>query len=39
LSLGVLSLDIGVDESGIMWVIEVNSKPASFDEDDIRKTS
>lgn len=36
LSLAVLSMDIGIDVNGQMWVIEVNSKPASFDEDDIR---
>ncbi|MDD2620572.1 MAG: YheC/YheD family protein [Syntrophomonadaceae bacterium] len=35
--LAVLSIDIGVDAEGKMWVIEVNSKPASFDEDDIRQ--
>jgi len=37
LKLAVLSMDIGLDSSGRMWVIEVNSKPGSFDEDDIRK--
>ncbi len=36
INLAVLSMDIGVDSKGRMWVIEVNSKPASFDEDDIR---
>jgi hypothetical protein len=35
--LAVLSMDIGIDQDGHMWVIEVNSKPASFDEDVIRK--
>lgn len=38
LSLAVLSLDIGVDKNGRMWIIEINSKPASFDENDIRTT-
>lgn len=36
LSLAVLSLDIGVDKNGRMLIIEINSKPASFDENDIR---
>jgi hypothetical protein len=36
LSLAVLSLDIGVDKNGRIWIIEINSKPASFDENDIR---
>jgi len=34
--LGVLSMDIGVDSSGKLWILEVNSKPARFDEADIR---
>lgn len=37
LSLAVLSVDIGIDQGGRMWVIEVNSKPSSFDEPNIRK--
>jgi len=36
LSLAVLSLDIGVDKNGRLWIIEINSKPANFDENDIR---
>lgn len=36
LSLAILSLDIGVDKNGRLWIIEINSKPASFDENDIR---
>lgn len=36
LTLGILSEDIGIDKEGRMQVLEVNSKPASFDEDDIR---
>ena len=34
--LGILSLDIGVDSSGRLWILEINSKPARFDEADIR---
>ncbi|MDD3365540.1 MAG: YheC/YheD family protein [Syntrophomonas sp.] len=37
ISLGILSIDIGIDKTGIMQIIEVNSKPAGFDEDDIRR--
>lgn len=37
LNLAILSLDIGIDKEGKMWIIEANSKPASFDEDDIRR--
>ncbi len=36
IKLAILSLDIGVDSEGDMWLLEVNSKPASFDENDIR---
>lgn len=36
LNLGILSLDIGIDTNGKMFILEVNSKPASFDEDEIR---
>ncbi|MEA1961239.1 MAG: YheC/YheD family protein [Bacillota bacterium] len=36
LSLGVLSMDIGIDQEGQIKLIEVNSKPAKFDETDIR---
>ncbi len=36
LNLAVLSIDIGIDKEARMWIIEVNSKPASFDEDEIR---
>ncbi|QGT99328.1 hypothetical protein SYNTR_0735 [Candidatus Syntrophocurvum alkaliphilum] len=36
INLGVLSLDLGIDTQGKMWIIEINSKPASFDEKDIR---
>ena len=37
LNLAVLSLDLGIDPSGKVWIIEVNSKPAAFDEDQVRK--
>ncbi len=37
MNLGILSIDIGVDKTGLMQIIEVNSKPASFDEDHIRR--
>lgn len=37
LTLAILSMDIGIDNKGKLWLIEVNSKPASFDEDAIRK--
>ncbi|MDD2509790.1 MAG: YheC/YheD family protein [Syntrophomonas sp.] len=37
INLDILSIDIGVDSNGKMWVIEANSKPASFDENDIRQ--
>ncbi|MEN6351527.1 MAG: YheC/YheD family protein [Syntrophomonas sp.] len=37
INLAVLSMDIGIDSEGKVWVLEVNSKPSSFDEDDIRK--
>jgi len=36
INLGVLSMDIGIDVNGDMWILEVNSKPSSFDEKDIR---
>jgi len=36
INIGILSIDIGIDKSGVMYVIEVNSKPSSFDESDIR---
>lgn len=37
LHLGIVSLDIAVDHEGNTWLLEVNSKPASFDENLIRK--
>lgn len=37
LKLGVLSMDIAMDESGHFWVIEINSKPGVFDEEEIRQ--
>lgn len=37
LNLGILSMDIGIDSGGQVWLLEVNSKPSSFDEKHIRK--
>ncbi len=37
LNLAILSMDIGIDTEGKMWLLEVNSKPSSFDENDIRQ--
>lgn len=36
INLAIISLDIGIDIDGNLWILEVNSKPDSFDEDDIR---
>jgi len=36
LKLGVLTFDVGIDENDKVWLIEINSKPARFDEKDIR---
>ncbi|MGI6435911.1 MAG: YheC/YheD family protein [Syntrophomonadaceae bacterium] len=37
LNLGIVSMDIAIDHQGKMWILEVNSKPSSFDEVDIRR--
>lgn len=37
INLAILSLDIGIDEKGNLYIFEVNSKPASFDEEHIRQ--
>lgn len=37
MNLGILSMDIGLEQTGVLQIIEVNSKPASFDEDQIRR--
>ncbi len=37
INLGILTMDLGIDSYGRIWILEVNSKPSSFDEDDIRK--
>jgi len=37
LNLGILSMDIGIDPGGRMLILEVNSKPARFDEPYIRQ--
>lgn len=36
LNLGILTMDLGLDTEGRIWILELNSKPSSFDEDDIR---
>lgn len=36
INLAILSLDVAVEPDGRMWILEINSKPASFDEDAIR---
>ncbi len=36
INLAILTMDLGIDSFGRMWILEVNSKPSSFDEDDIR---
>jgi hypothetical protein len=36
INLAILTMDLGIDEGGKVWILEVNSKPSSFDEDDIR---
>jgi len=36
LQLGILSLDVAVNKAGQIAILEINSKPASFDEDEIR---
>lgn len=36
INLAILSLDVAIDHDGRMWILEINSKPASVDEDDIR---
>lgn len=37
INLAILSLDIGIDKDGNLYIFEINSKPASFDEEEIRK--
>ncbi len=37
LNLGIVSMDIAIDQRGKMWVLEVNSKPSSFDERNVRR--
>lgn len=37
LALAIVSMDIAIDLQGKMWILEVNSKPSSFDEVDIRR--
>ncbi len=37
MNLGILSLDIGLEQNGVLQIIEANSKPSSFDEIHIRR--
>ncbi len=37
MNIGIVSLDIGLDSNDRLWLIEANSKPGKFDENDIRK--
>lgn len=39
LTLGEMSMDLGIDRKGQIWFLEANSKPMKFDEDDIRRQS
>lgn len=39
LSLGEMSMDLGVDTAGELWFFEANSRPMKFDEPAIRKRS
>lgn len=36
---GEMSLDIGIDREGKLWIFEANAKPMKFDEPDIRERS
>lgn len=38
-TLGEMSLDLGIETSGRIWVFEANAKPQKFDEPDIRARS
>lgn len=38
-TLGEMSMDLGVDENGWLWFFEANSRPMKFDEPAIRKIS
>lgn len=39
INLGIVSMDIAIDKQGRMWILEVNSKPSSFDEVNIRRNN
>jgi len=39
MTLGEMSMDLGIDRTGQIWFLEANSKPMKFDETDIRKQS
>jgi hypothetical protein len=36
IELAIMSMDIGIDQQGQLWLIEVNSKPSYFNENHIR---
>lgn len=38
-SFGIMSMDIGIDKSGRLWLFEANSKPMEFDEEDTQNKS
>ncbi|MBS4023639.1 MAG: YheC/YheD family protein [Dethiobacter sp.] len=35
--LGEMSIDVGLDSNGCLWIFEANAKPMKFDEPEIRK--
>ncbi|MBA4602802.1 YheC/YheD family endospore coat-associated protein [Thermoactinomyces mirandus] len=37
--LGEMSMDLGIESDGTLWIFEANSKPMKFDEPEIRKRS
>ena len=37
--LGEMSMDLGIEKDGTLWIFEANSKPMKFDEPKIRKRS
>ena len=39
ITLGEMSMDLGVDDNGGLWFFEANSRPMKFDEPAIRKLS
>ncbi|WP_052186947.1 YheC/YheD family protein [Thermoactinomyces sp. Gus2-1] len=37
--LGEMSMDLGIEKDGSLWIFEANSKPMKFDEPNIRRRS